>query len=200
MKLKSDKKIIEKNEKIIRQSYSKDDLSKFNTLVDFDALNFQSLPVQKNANPVITKYTQSDKEKFNNIKNKNEDRPEISNITKLKKNHLEKNLLQFPKYNEVDEKQFRKINLYTSSYFNYTNHKKENQNYHSINYTKNDLSAFNKILNEKSNLNKNKTEKSQSKLKVKKDLIKIIDFDKIEKKTKNYKNTINNNFKIKYYD
>lgn len=191
-----------KEKKIESQSYSKEDLTQFNSLVDFTSLMFDSVKPETKVSLVSTKYTQSDKKKFQNIiSNKFETSDNVSNkndeIETIKKN------TKIVNFTPEDEKQFEKLKNFSLNMFsNHDAYKKENEKviFDSVNYSEKDLSAFNRILNnKKSNIN-NKKEQKELSSKFNKSSIKIIDYDKIENRANNFNIGRNKKIKIKYYD
>ncbi|MBD1147525.1 hypothetical protein IDH28_01670 [Pelagibacterales bacterium SAG-MED31] len=193
---------VKKEDKIETQFYSKQDLNQLSSIVNFNNLIFNSVKSETKANLVTVKYSQSDKEKFQNIiDNKYEKLEYVSNkndqIEIIKKS---KKMMQFTL---GDEKMFEKLNnfsLYVSS--NYDLYKKENKKVisDSVNYSAKDISAFNRILNNKKSNKDNIKKQKELSSKFNKSSMKIIDYDKTENRATNFDIGSNNNIKIKYFD
>ena len=191
-----------KENKIESQFYSKQDLNQLRSIVNFNNLIFDSVKSETKANLVTAKYSQSDKEKFQNIiDNKNEKPTYVWNkndqIEIIKKS---KKMMQFTL---GDEKMFEKLNdfsLNVSS--NYDLYKKENKKVISdlVNYSAKDISAFNRILNNKKSTKNNIKKQKELSSKFNKSSMKIIDYDKTENRAINFDIGSNNNIKIKYFD
>ena len=191
-----------KENKIESQFYSKQDLNQLRSIVNFNNLIFDSVKSETKANLVTAKYSQSDKEKFQNIiDNKNEKPTYVWNkndqIEIIKKS---KKMMQFTL---GDEKMFEKLNdfsLNVSS--NYDLYKKENKKVISdlVNYSAKDISAFNRILNNKKSSKNNIKKQKDLSSNFNKSSMKIIDYDKTENRTSNFDIGSNNNIKIKYFD
>ena len=196
------KNIVKKENKIEIQLYSKQDLTQFSSIVDFNNLIFDPVQIDTKVDLVKVKYSQSDKEKFQNIiNNKYEKSKYVSN--KNEKIETIKKSKKIENFTSGDEKIFEKLNNFSLNLFsNYDTYKKENKKviFDSVNYSEKDISAFNRILNSKKSSVDNIKNQKELYSKFNKSLMKIIDYDKIENRASNFDIGSNNNIKIKYFD
>ena len=174
----------------INNYYTDQDLINFKKLKDFKEFNTNKLNINQNNNNSL-KYAKSDNEHFNKIININNSRTFLPKKPKKIQNNNH--------YNSLDLKNFDKINNFKT----FNDNKKVNKKTETIkskaNYTVNDINEFHQIIKYESNIKNDRKNKISSNTDVKK--IKIIDFDKLHKKEKNFRNKIGiEKIKIVYFD
>ena len=194
--------MIRKNKNLI-PNYTDYDLQSFTILGNFKNYRSDSIEIKnkQNINQSV-RYTPSDNKHFhkliNNNKNTDSSSERYFNHNFTKSDNLVSTKTHM--YNEQDTKNFDKLKQFpfsSSSYsLNYTN-KTQDSAFLTINYTDNDLEAFDRIVKN----NKNKTtsqlvkqniEENNLKLKNDQSSIKIMDFNKVKRREK-----INNNQRVK---
>ena len=159
-------------------------------LINFEKLdNFKELKLNKLKNKQIKahpfRYATSDDKHFNKIMNNN-DNSTSENLEK-------KNNKSY--YNSLDFKNFTKINQFTIFDKNKNTNKISDDFTKTINYSDDDINTFNKIIE-----NKGTSENKMSK-QINNKKIKIVDFNKLDKREKNLKNNIGiEKIKVVYFD
>jgi len=171
----------------INNSYSDEDLINFEKLKNFKDFKVNKIENNKKNHP--QKYAKSDSENFEKI---------ISINNKFLSKEIEKQEKKDNYYKSLDFENFEKIKK-TFTYGNDKPLKKDKDLKKGIiNYTDIDKKAFDQII--KNNYEKNHKIKNIN-TKVDKAKIKIIDFDKLNKRQKNLKNKVGiEKIKIIYFD
>ena len=171
----------------INNSYTDEDLINFKKLKNFKSFKVNKINNDKKSHP--QRYAKSDSENFEKI---------ISVNNKFLSRDVEKQEKKENYYKLLDLENFEKIKK-TFSYGNDKPLKKDEYPKKTIiNYTDNDKKAFDQII--KNNYEKNHKVKHIN-TKVDKAKIKIIDFDKLNKREKNLKNRAGiEKIKIVYFD
>ena len=167
----------------INNCYTDEDLINFEKLKNFKEFKVNKLNNnQNNSHPV--RYAMSDNKNFNKIMN-------VGNTQKSSSKEVNKS----KDYTTSDFENFKKLKQFTTFNDNGPLNNKTEPEKTITEYTDKDMSAFDKIIKSKSDAkNKNKTQNDNKK-------IKIIDFDKLNKKEKNFKNKIGiEKIKIVYFD
>ena len=162
--------------------YTEEDLSSFEKLNNFKKFKTNKLNNSQLIKNQI-KYSISDNKNFDNIMNiKNNEKTLSKKVHKSEKN-IYYNSSDFQKFNKL--KQFMSINIAENS--NIKNEYSKNP----LNYTSDDVNKFDKIIKTK---NENETVTNNKK-------IKIIDFNKLKEKERNFKNKLGiEKIKIVYFD
>ena len=159
-------------------------------LINFKKLNnFKEFKADKLNNNQITehpvKYSMSDNSNFKKIMNiENSETSSFKEDSKSKDNSY---------YNSSDFQKFNKLKQFTN-FENSKDSKTKKENSKSVtNYTSDDVNKFDKIIKTK-NQNINNTAANNKK-------VKIIDFDKLKEKEKNFKNKLGiEKIKVVYFD
>ena len=198
-----------KNDLIL--NYTDSDLRSFTILGNFKNYRSDSIGIKnkRNINQSV-RYTLSDNKHFQKLINSNKN-TDTSSERYFNHNFTKSDDLVSAKthmYNEQDKKNFDKLKQFpfsSSSYsLNYAN-KKEDSVLLTINYTDNDLEAFDRIIKN----NKNKTTSQpikknveQNDLKLKNDQIsiKIMDFNKVKRREKINSSQRVKKIKVVYFD
>ena len=172
----------------INNSYTDEDLINFEKLKNFKDFKVNKISNNKKSYP--QRYAKSDGENFEKIIS-------VNNNKSLSK-EIEKQEKKDNYYKSLDFENFEKI----KKTFTYDNdkplEKDKDLKKTIINYTDNDKKAFDQII--KNNYEKNHKVKNIN-TKVDKAKIKIIDFDKLNKREKNLKNKVGiEKIKIIYFD
>ena len=162
--------------------YTEEDLTSFEKLNNFKKFKTNKL----NNNQLIknqVKYSMSDNNNFDNIMNiKNNEKSFPKKVHKSEKN-IYYNSSDFQKFNKL--KQFTNVNIAENSNI------KNEYSKSPTSYTFDDVNKFDKIIKTK---NENETVTNNKK-------IKIIDFNKLKEKERNFKNKLGiEKIKIVYFD
>ena len=173
--------------KNINNFYTDEDLVNFDKLKNFKNVKFNKINTSQKSHP--QRYAKPDSENFEKI---------ISFNNKSLSKDIEKQEKKDNYYKSLDIENFEKI----KKTFTYDNDKPSEKEIDPkkviINYTDNDKKAFDQII--KTNYEKNHKVKNIN-TKVDKAKIKIIDFDKLNKREKNLKNNVGiEKIKIVYFD
>ena len=200
-----------RKKKNLISNYTDEDLQSFTILGNFKNYRSDSTETKnkKNINQSV-RYAPSDNEHFQKIINNNKN-TDSSSERYFNNNFTNSDDLISTKthmYNELDIEKFDKLKQFpfsNSSYSsNYTN-KKEDSVFLTINYTDNDLEAFNRIIKN----NKDKTiiqpvkknvEDNILKSKNDQSSIKIIDFNKVRRREKISSKQMVKKIKVVYFD
>ena len=200
-----------RKKKNLAQNYTDYDLQSFTILGNFKNYRSDSIESKnkQNINQSV-RYTLSDNKHFQKLINNNKN-TDTSSERYFNNNFTKSDDLvstKTNKYNELDTENFDKLKQFpfsSSSYsLNYAN-KKEDPVFLTINYTDNDLEAFDRIIKN----NKNKTSSQpikknveENNLKSKNDQssIKIIDFSKVKRREKINANQGVKKIKVVYFD
>ena len=193
------------------QNYTDSDLQYFTILGNFK--NYRSDSIETKNKPNINQsvgYAVSDNKHFQKLINNNQN-TDTSSERYFNHNFTESDDLVSTKthmYNELDTENFDKIKQFSfssSSYsLNYAN-KKEDSVFLTVNYTDNDLEAFDRIIKNNKNkitsqpIKKNVDENSL-KLKNEQSSIKIMDFNKVKRREKINSNQRVKKIKVVYFD
>ena len=164
--------------------YTDEDLINFKKLNNFKEFKSDKLNNNQRTNYPV-KYSMSDNNNFKKIMN-----IENSEISSFKEDNKSK---ENSYYNSLDFQKFNKLKQFTN-FENSKDSKTKKENSKSVtNYTSDDVNKFDKIIKTK-NQNINNTEANNKK-------IKIIDFDKLKEKEKNFKNKLGiEKIKVVYFD
>ena len=167
----------------INNYYTDEDLINFEKLKNFKEFKVNKLNnSQNNSHPV--RYAVSDNRNFNNIMNvDNNEKSSFKEVNKSKD------------YTTSDFENFKKLKQFTTFNDNGPLNNKTEPEKTITEYTDKDMSAFDKIIKSKSDAkNKNKTHNDNKK-------IKIIDFNKLNEREKNFKNKLGiEKIKVVYFD
>ena len=168
----------------INNYYTDEDLINFKKLNNFKEFKGDKLNNnQTTRHPV--KYSMSDNSNFKKIMNiENSETSSFKENSKPKENSY---------YNSSDFQKFNKLKQFTN-FENSKDSKTKKENSKSVtNYTSDDVNKFDKIIKTK-NQNINNTAANNKK-------VKIIDFDKLKEKEKNFKNKLGiEKIKVVYFD
>ena len=174
----------------INNYYTDQDFINFEKLKDFKEFNTNKLNINQNNNNSL-KYAKTDNEHFSKIININNSKGFLPKKPKKIQNNNH--------YNSLDLKNFDKINNFKIFSDNKIVNKKTETIKNKANYTTNDINEFHQIIKYESNIKNGRKNKINSNSDVKK--IKIIDFDKLHKKEKGFRNKIGiEKIKIVYFD
>ena len=174
----------------INNYYTDQDLINFESLRDFKVFNTVKLNNNQNNNNTL-RYAKTDNEHFNKIININNSKSSSSKKPKKIQNNNH--------YNSLDLKNFDKINNFSIFSGNKIINKKTEVIKNKVNYTANDINEFHQIIKYKNNIKNVHKNKINSNIDKKK--IKIIDFDKLNNKKKDFRNKIGiEKIKIVYFD
>ena len=174
----------------IKNYYTDQDLIYFEKLKNFKEFNTNKLNNNQNNNNTL-KYAKTDSEHFNKIIN-------INNITSSLSKKPEK-IQNNNYYNSLDLKNFDKLNNFAIFGDNRIINKKTKITKSKANYTTKDMNEFNQIIKYKNDITNIHQSKINSNVDIKK--IKIIDFEELNKREKNFKNKVGiEKIKIVYFD
>ena len=200
-----------RKKKNLTPNYTDYDLQSFTILGNFKNYRPDSIESKnkQNINQSV-RYTLSDNKHFqkliNNNKNTDTSSERYFNNNFTKSDDLVSSKTN--KYNELDTENFDKLKQFpfsSSSYsLNYTN-KKEDSVFLTINYTDNDLEAFDRIIkNNKSKTTsqpiKKNVEENNLKLKNDQNSIKIMDFNKVKRRERINSSQRVKKIKVVYFD
>ena len=171
----------------INNYYTDEDLINFEKLKNFKEFKVNKLNNnQNNSHPV--RYAMSDNKNFNKIMN-------VDNNEKSSYKEVNKST----DYTPSDFENFKKLKQLT----NFDDSKPLNNKTEALNttseYTDKDISSFNKIIKSKGDAKNESENKNNTKVDNKK--IKIIDFNKLNEREKNFKNKVGiEKIKVVYFD
>ena len=168
----------------INNYYTDEDLINFEKLKDFKEFKVDKLNDNQN-NSHSVRFAASDNRNFNKIINIDNNKSSSVEVNKTKENNIY--------YTSSDFEKFKKLKQLTN--FNITKESETKKEYSktATTYTSNDINKFDKIIKTK-NENTNNTEVNNKK-------IKIIDFNKLNEREKNFKNKVGiEKIKIVYFD
>ena len=200
-----------RKKKNLTPNYTDYDLQSFTILGNFKNYRSDSIGTKnKQSINQSVRYTLSDNKHFQKLINNNQN-TDTSSERYFNHNFTESDDLVSTKthmYNELDTENFDKIKQFSfssSSYsLNYAN-KKEDSVFLTVNYTDNDLEAFDRIIKNNKNkitsqpIKKNVDENSL-KLKNEQSSIKIMDFNKVKRREKINSNQRVKKIKVVYFD
>ena len=158
-----------------------------NYYTDEDLINFKKLNNNRNnSHPV--RYAVSDNRNFNKIMN-------VGNNEKSSSKEVNKS----KDYTTSDFDNFKKLKQFTTFNDNEPFNNKTDPEITITEYTDKDMSAFDKIIKSKGNTKNESENKNNTKIDNKK--IKIIDFNKLNEREKNFKNKVGiEKIKVVYFD
>ena len=168
----------------INNYYTDEDLINFEKLKDFKEFKVDKLNNNQN-NSHSVRFAASDNRNFNKIINIDNNKFSSREVNKTKENNIY--------YTSSDFEKFKKLKQLTD--FNITKESETKKEYSktATTYTSNDINKFDKIIKTK-NENTNNIEVNNKK-------IKIIDFNKLNEREKNFKNKVGiEKIKIVYFD
>ena len=171
----------------INNYYTDEDLINFEKLKNFKELKFNKLnDNQNNSHPV--RYAMSDNKNFNKIMN-------VDNNEKSSYKEVNKST----DYTPSDFENFKKLKQLTNFDDSKPLNNKTETEKTITEYTDKDIDSFDKIIKSKGNP-KNESENNNN-IKIDNKKIKIIDFDKLSKREKNFKNKVGiEKIKVVYFD
>ena len=171
----------------INNYYTDEDLINFEKLKNFKELKFNKLnDNQNNSHPV--KYAMYDNRNFNKIMN-------VDNNEKSSYKEVNKST----DYTPSDFENFKKLKQFTTFNDNGPLNNKTEPEKTITEYTDKDMSAFDKIIKSKGGAKNENENKNNTKIDNKK--IKIIDFNKLNEREKNFKNKVGiEKIKVVYFD
>jgi len=176
--------------KNINNYYNDEDLINFEKLKNFNDSKVNKLSNNQNKSHPV-RYAMSDNKHFSKIMNINKDK---SSLTKKTKKTKKDNY-----YNSLDLKNFDKLKQFAIFSNSETINKKTEVAKTKVDYTANDVNAFDQIIKSKADIKKHNENKINSKVDNKK--IKIIDFNKLKEREKILKNKVGiEKIKIVYFD
>ena len=168
---------------VVNNYYTDEDLIYFNKLNNFKDIKNNISNNQTNNHPF--KYSISDNKNFNKIMNINNEKTSSSKKAHESKENTYYNSSDFQKFNKL--KQFTNVNITENSNI------KNEYSKSPTSYTSDDVNKFDKIIKTR-NENRNAPVSNNKK-------IKIIDFNKLKEKEKNFKNKLGiEKIKIIYFD
>jgi len=171
----------------INNYYTDEDLINFEKLKNFKEFKVNKLNnSQNNSHPV--RYAVSDNRNFNNIMNvDNNEKSSFKEVNKSKD------------YTQSDFENFKKLKQFIIFNDSESLNNKTEPEKTITEYTDKDISSFDKIIKSKSDA-KNKSENKHN-VKIDNKKIKIIDFNKLNEREKNYKNKVGiEKIKVVYFD
>ena len=168
----------------INNYYTDEDLINFEKLKNFKKFKVDKLNNNQNSSHSV-RFAASDNRNFNKIINIDNNKFSSREVNKTKENNIY--------YTSSDFEKFKKLKQLTD--FNITKESETKKEYSktATTYTSNDINKFDKIIKTK-NKKTNNTEVNNKK-------IKIIDFNKLNEREKNFKNKVGiEKIKIVYFD
>ena len=174
----------------INNYYTDEDLINFEKLKNFKEFKVNKLNNnQNNSHPV--RYQMSDNRNFNKIMNIDNNKSLSKGVNKTKENNIH--------YTSSDFEKFKKLKQFTT----FDDSKPLNNKTETLNatteYTYKDISSFDKIIKSKGDAKNESENKNNTKIDNKK--IKIIDFNKLNEREKNFKNKVGiEKIKVVYFD
>ena len=170
----------------INNYYTEEDLINFEKLKNFKEFKVNKLNNSQNNNHPI-RYAVSDNRNFNKIMNIDNNESSFKKVIKTKD------------YTSSDFENFKKLKQFTT----FDGSKPLNNKTETLNvtteYTDKDISSFDKIIKSKGNPKNESENKNNTKIDNKK--IKIIDFNKLNEREKNFKNKVGiEKIKVVYFD
>ena len=168
----------------INNYYTDEDLINFEKLKNFKKFKVDKLNNNQNSSHSV-RFAASDNRNFNKIINIDNNKSSSREVNKTKENNIY--------YTSSDFEKFKKLKQLTD--FNITKESETKKEYSktATTYTSNDINKFDKIIKTKNEITNN-TEVNNKK-------IKIIDFNKLNEREKNFKNKVGiEKIKIVYFD
>ena len=170
----------------INNYYTNEDLINFEKLKNFKEFEVNKLNnIQNNNHPV--RYAVSDNRNFNKIMNIDNNESSFKKVIKTKD------------YTPSDFENFKKLKQFTTFNDSEPSNNKTDPKIAITEYTNKDKSSFDKIIKSKSDAKNEIINKNNAKIDNKK--IKIIDFNKLNEREKNFKNKVGiEKIKVVYFD
>ena len=170
----------------INNYYTEEDLINFEKLKNFKEFKVNKLNNNQNNNHPI-RYAVSDNRNFNKIMNIDNNESSFKKVIKTKD------------YTPSDFENFKKLKQFTTFNDNKPSNNKTEPKKNITKYTNKDKSSFDKIIKSKGDAKNESENKNNVKIDNKK--IKIIDFNKLNKREKNFKNKAGiEKIKVVYFD
>ena len=172
--------------KNINNYYTEEDLINFEKLKNFKEFKVNKLNNSQNNNHPI-RYAVSDNRNFNKIMNIDNNESSFKKVIKTKD------------YTPSDFENFKKLKQFTTFNDSEPSNNKTDPKIAITEYTNKDKSSFDKIIKSKSDAKNEIINKNNAKIDNKK--IKIIDFNKLNEREKNFKNKVGiEKIKVVYFD
>ena len=170
----------------INNYYTEEDLINFEKLKNFKEFKVKKLNNNQNNNHPI-RYAVSDNRNFNKIMNIDNNESSFKKVIKTKD------------YTPSDFENFKKLKQFTTFKDSEPSNNKTDPKIAITEYTNKDKSSFDKIIKSKSDAKNEIINKNNAKIDNKK--IKIIDFNKLNEREKNFKNKVGiEKIKVVYFD
>jgi hypothetical protein len=170
----------------INNYYTEEDLINFEKLKNFKEFKVNKLNNNQNNNHPI-RYAVSDNRNFNKIMNIDNNESSFKKVIKTKD------------YTPSDFENFKKLKQFTTFKDSEPSNNKTDPKIAITEYTNKDKSSFDKIIKSKSDAKNEIINKNNAKIDNKK--IKIIDFNKLNEREKNFKNKVGiEKIKVVYFD
>jgi len=170
----------------INNYYTDEDLINFEKLKNFKEFKVNKLNNNQNKSHPV-RYAVSDNRNFNKIMNIDNNESSSKKVNKTKD------------YTPSDFENFKKLKQFTTFNDNETLNNKTEPEKTITEYTNKDKSSFDKIIKSKSDAKNESENKHNTKIDNKK--IKIIDFNKLNEREKNFKNKVGiEKIKVVYFD
>ena len=170
----------------INNYYTEEDLINFEKLKNFKEFKVNKLNNNQNNNHPI-RYAVSDNRNFNKIMNIDNNESSFKKVIKTKY------------YTPSDFENFKKLKQFTTFNDSEPSNNKTDPKIAITEYTNKDKSSFDKIIKSKSDAKNEIINKNNAKIDNKK--IKIIDFNKLNEREKNFKNKVGiEKIKVVYFD
>jgi hypothetical protein len=170
----------------INNYYTEEDLINFEKLKNFKEFKVNKLNNNQNNNHPI-RYAVSDNRNFNKIMNIDNNESSFKKVIKTKD------------YTPSDFENFKKLKQFTTFNDSEPSNNKTDPKIAITEYTNKDKSSFDKIIKSKSDAKNEIINKNNAKIDNKK--IKIIDFNKLNEREKNFKNKVGiEKIKVVYFD
>ena len=172
--------------KNINNYYTDEDLINFEKLKNFKEFKVNKLNNNQNKSHPV-RYAVSDNRKFNKIMNIDNNESSSKKVNKIKD------------YTSSDFEKFKKLKQFTTFDDSKPLNNKTEPEKTITEYTDKDMSAFDKIIKSKGDVKNENKNKNNEKIDNKK--IKIIDFNKLNEREKNFKNKVGiEKIKVVYFD
>ena len=170
----------------INNYYTEEDFINFEKLKNFKEFKVKKLNNNQNNNHPI-RYAVSDNRNFNKIMNIDNNESSFKKVIKTKD------------YTPSDFENFKKLKQFTTFKDSEPSNNKTDPKIAITEYTNKDKSSFDKIIKSKGD-SKNKSE-NKNNVKIDSKKIKIIDFNKLNEREKNFKNKLGiEKIKVVYFD
>ena len=176
--------------KNINNYYTDEDLINFEKLKNFKEFKVNKLNNNQNKSHPV-RYAVSDNRNFNKIMNIDNNKSSSEEVNKTKENNIH--------YTSSDFEKFKKLKQFTTFDDSKPSNNKTESLKATTEYTDKDISSFDKIIKSKHDTKNGNENKNNTKIDNKK--IKIIDFNKLNEREKNFKNKVGiEKIKVVYFD